>query len=164
MNYGLLLGLVLVILSLLVFVFEMYEASWLSIVSYLILIGGLIVGIKRRRDLECGGYISFGSALGYGTLIGLFVGLVGAIVLYLYLGFVDDGFITYNIEKQEMQFYESGMTDAQIEQSMSWTKKFSTPFTYAIAGIITNVFSAFIISLIAAAFLKKEPENFEDTE
>ncbi|MEQ8908874.1 MAG: DUF4199 domain-containing protein [Vicingaceae bacterium] len=164
LNFGTMLGLVLMIISLIIFVFEMYEAKWLSYISYIILIVGIIMGIKRRRDQERGGVISYGQSLGYGTLVAFFAGLIGAIVLFMYLKFVDDGFIQYNIELQEAQMYEAGLPDEQIEQSMMWTKKFSNPTFYSVMGLVANVFFGFIISLIASAFLKKEPDNFDDTE
>ena len=163
LNYGTLLGIIMMILSMIVFIFEWYEATWMTIASYIVLIAGIVYGIKRHRDLERGGIISYGGALGYGTLIGLFVGIIGALMLYIYLGYIDDSFIYFNLEKQEMQFYERGMADEQIEQAMAMSEKFSTPGIYAFAGAFMNTLTAFIISLIAAAFLKKEAEHFDDT-
>lgn len=164
LNYGAVLGLVLMVLSLLVFVLELYEASWINYISYAISIGGIVYGIKKHRDTERGGVISYGGALGYGTLIALFAGIIIAFVTYIYLGYVDDGFVQFQIEEQERQMYERGMADGQIEQSMAYVRKFSTPGVFAIFGVLGNVFMGFIISLIAAAFLKKQPEHFDDTE
>ncbi len=69
MNYGAMLGLVLVVISLLIYILELYENQWISIISTIALIAGIVMGIKKFRDQENGGFISYGSALGYGTLI-----------------------------------------------------------------------------------------------
>jgi hypothetical protein len=76
---------------------------------------GLYMGIKKYRDQELGGNITYGSALGYGTLLGLFAGILVAFITYIYLKFVDNGIIQFTIEEQQRAFYESGMEDEQIE-------------------------------------------------
>ena len=164
LNFGTVLGLILMIISLIIYVFELYDAKWLSYLNYLVLILGIVLGIKRHRDLEKGGHITYGGALGYGTLVSLFAGIILAFVSYIYLAYVDDGLLKYTLEQQELQMYEQGLSDAQIEQTMSYSSSFATPGVVAIFGVLGNTFIGFIISLIAAAFLKKEPEHFDDTE
>jgi tetrahydromethanopterin S-methyltransferase subunit B len=43
---------------------------------------------------------------------------------------------------------------------MKMTKMFMKPGAFALMGILTNTFLGFIISLITAAILKKEPKEF----
>lgn len=162
LNFGAILGLILMAISLIIYVFNIYEStdsiSWISIV---VLIAGIVIGIKKYRDQENGGYITYGSALGYGTLIALFAGIITAFFTYIYLGFIDDSFIQFKLMEAEDQMYASGTPDEQIEMALEWTKKFMRPGFLAISGVFMNAFLGFIISLIAAAFLKKEPENFD---
>lgn len=163
LNYGALLGLILMIISLIIYVFQMYDANkWLSWVSMAILVGGLVMGIKNFRDKESGGFISYGGAVKYGTLVALFAGIITSFFTYIYLGYVDDGFLQHQLMVQEDEMYNQGMPDEQIEMAMEWTRKFMAPGILAISGVIMNTLIGFIISLIAASFLKKEPENFED--
>ncbi len=163
LNFGAKLGLVLMIISLVIYVFELYEANrWLSWVSMAIMAAALFMGIKNYRDKENGGFISYGSAVGYGVLVSLFAGIITSFVTYIYLGYIDDGFIQYELMRSEDEMYNQGMPEEQIEMAMSWTKKFVAPGALAVFGVIGNTLIGFIISLIAAAFLKKEAENFED--
>ena len=164
LNFGAIIGLLLMIISLITYVFEMYEAQWLTYVSYLLLILGIVIGIKNYRDSQLNGFISYGNALGYGVLLALFASIIVSFVNYLYLGFIDDGFLVFAMEQQELAMYESGMPDDQIELSMEYARKFSSPGIIAFFGMLATTFLGFIISLIAAAVLKKEPTEFSDVQ
>jgi len=164
LNFGAVLGLILMIISLIIYVFELYDANkWLSWVSMLILVAGLVMGIRNFRDKENGGFISYGGAVGYGTLVALFAGIITSVFTYVYLGYIDDGFVHHQLMVQEDEMYNQGMPEEQIEVAMEWTEKFMAPGVLAVMGVFMNTLIGFIISLIAAAFLKNEPENFEDT-
>lgn len=164
LNQGAIVGLILMVISLIIYVFELYDANqYLSWVSMAILVAGIAMGIKSYRDKQGGGFISYGSAVGYGTMVALFAGIISSFVTYIYLGYIDDGFVQHQLMVQEDEMYERGMPEEQIEMAMTWTKKFMAPGALAVMGVIMNTLIGLIISLIAAAFLKKEPENFEDT-
>lgn len=164
LNFGTILGLVLMLISLLIFVFELYDQSkWLNWVGTAILVAGIVIGTKKFRDNECGGFISYGSALGYGTMVALFAGIITSFFTYIYLGFIDDGFVQHSLMVAEDDMYNQGMPEEQIQMAMEYTKKFMSPGVLATFGVLANVFLGFIVSLIAAAFLKNEAENFEDT-
>ena len=79
------------------------------------------------------------------------------------MGYVDDGFITYTLENAETEMYNAGTPDDQIESALSITRKIMSPGVLSIIGIFTTTFLGFIISLIAAAFLKKEADPFEES-
>ncbi|KAA3647400.1 MAG: DUF4199 domain-containing protein [Bacteroidetes bacterium] len=162
MNFGAMLGLVLMIFSLIIYVTEMYGSQWINWISTIILIAGIVIGIKKRRDNELGGHISYGSALGYGTLIALFASIITSVGSFLYLSYVDDGFIQFTLNTQETQLYENGLADEQIEMAMSMTKKFMTPGWIAFMAVLITVITGFIVSLIASAFLKKEASTFDE--
>lgn len=158
-NFGIILGLVLTVLSMLSFILEMYENKMMTYISYLILIAGISYGIKKRRDNELAGYISYGGALKYGTLLTFFAAIVSSLFLFIYLSYVDDGFIQFTLEKQEADMYEQGLDPEMIEVSIGWTKKFMQPLPMAFIGLLGSTFFGFIVSLIAAAVLKKNSDE-----
>lgn len=162
LNFGALIGLVLAIFSLITYVFEMYEAQWFGYLSWVALIIGIIVGTKKYRDEQLGGFISYGQSLGYGVLLAFFAAIVSSFVSYIYLGFIDDSFLTFSLEKAEMGMYEGGTPDEQIETAMSYTRKIMTPGVTAIFGLLATTFLGFIISLISSAFIKREADNFDE--
>ena len=164
LNYGATLGLILMVLNLLVYVFEMYDSSWLTWLGMLVMIAGIVYGIKLYRDKVKGGFVRYGDALGYGTMVTLFASIITAFVTYVYLDFVDDGFLTYQTEQVEEKLYESGLSDDMIEQQLELQGKFLKPAPIALMSIVSSTFFGFIVSLIAGAFLKREPENFDDVD
>lgn len=163
LNFGAILGLALTIISLLTYVLELYSSSWIGWLSNLILIAGIVWGIKRYRDVELGGYISYGQGVGYGTLVGLFAGIIISFVTYIYLGFVDDGLIQYTLGEQEKALYSSGLSAEETEKMLSSMKRFTSPGAIALLGIFGQTFFALITSLIAMAFLKKDADAFQDS-
>lgn len=164
MQFGLTLGIVLSVVSLAIYVLELYENQWINYISTVVVIVGIVIGIKNRRDKELGGTITYGSALGYGTLVTLFASIISATISMCYLAFVDDSFIQFTLEQQETQMYEQGLPDEQIEMAMSYTQKFMNPLWMGVMAVLMSTIMGFIISLIAAAFLKKDPDPFaEDT-
>ena len=164
LNYGAVLGLVLMIISLFSYVLELYSSSWISWLSTIILVLGIVWGIKRYRDEELGGYISYGQGVGYGTLVGLFAGIIIAFVSYIYLGFFDDGFIQYTLSEQEKALYNnSGVSAEEAEKVLSSMRVFTSPSVIAVSSLFGQVFFALIISLIAMIFLKKDIDSFEDS-
>lgn len=163
LNFGAVLGFALMILALLTYVFELYENQWFGSLTWIVLIIGIITGVKKYRDENMGGYITFGQALGYGVLLAFFASIIVAFINFIYLGYVDDGFITYTLENAETEMYNAGTPDDQIESALSITRKIMSPGVLSVIGIFTTTFLGFIISLIAAAFLKKEADPFEES-
>jgi len=163
LNSGAILGLALMVLSLVTYIFEMYENQWFGYLNWVVLIIGIVLGITKYRDESLGGYIAYSQALGYGVLIAFFASIIVGFINFIYLGYVDDGFISYTLEKSESEMYNAGTPDDQIESAMSITRKIMSPGVLAIMGVFITTFLGFIFSLIAAAFLKKESDNFEES-
>jgi hypothetical protein len=64
--------------------------------GYLVILVGLtfiFVGIKRYRDLECGGVIRFGRALGIGLAMAVLASLTYVVIWEAYLAATDYAFI-----------------------------------------------------------------------
>jgi len=162
LNYGALYGLVLLIINLISYILEMYDSVLMTIVGIVVGIGGLVYGIKKYRDDICDGFISYKSALGYGVLVVLFSGIIVNTGNYIYWSY-DSSFIEYKLEQETDKMYNKGMTDEQIEQSLPYVEMFMKPGIMSIMAIFFNVLFGFILSLIIAAFLKKDPELFDQT-
>lgn len=158
-NFGAVLGLTLAAFTVLNYLIGAYDSLVLSFIISIVFVAGIVVGIKRRRDNELGGEISYGDAVGYGVLLALFSGIVVAFVTYIYLGFVDSSFVEYSIEKQREVYYESGLEAEEIDAMMGLIGRFLGPGTLAFATIFNNLLTGLITSLIAAFFLKKGDNN-----
>ena len=132
------------------------KLDWLRLgISFVV----LYLGIKAVREESPGKGLSYGQALGAGTLISLFSALMGAVYNYIHLKFINPNFFTYMLNLQREQLTAKGVPDAQIDRIVDMTEKWSGPGIYACVGIVIAFLFCFIVSLIVAALLKREPQE-----
>ncbi len=162
LNYGAIMGLVFLVINFCSFLFELGENKVFSYGSIVLLAVAIGFGIKKYRDEQCNGFITYGGAVGYGILIAIFSAIISSFGSYIYLAFIDDSFIQLTLERTEMGMIEQGQTEEVIEMAMSWTRKMLSPIGIFISGIVGTTFMGLIISLIASAFLKNDPDSFEN--
>lgn len=163
MNFGAMLGIALVVLSLLLYILNMNEQTWVYWIQLAIIVTGIVIGTISYRNNYCGGYISYGKSLGSGVLIGLFASLILGFYVYVFFNFIDPEAISQIILKSEDKILSQNpdMSDEQLETIMVWQKRFMTPVWMAVFGIINNVFMSFICSLITSIFTRKVDKSFE---
>lgn len=157
LNWGVILGIALIIYSLLMWILDLSLEQWVSWVSYIIMIGGIVLGTKSYRDNILNGAISYGQALGFGVLMMLFASIIAAIYSYIFFAFIDPEFVNKMLQMVEEQLLERGMPDEQIEMAIEMQRKFMKPVIMALMTIPTYTFIGLIISLITSIFLKKKP-------
>ncbi len=160
MNYGAIIGLVLIALSLVSFLIGNYESKLIQYLSYAVMIGGLYWAIKSYRDKECGGFIAYSKALGFGVLTALFFGIITAFFTYIYIKFVDDTLIQFALEQSRLQLEERGMSEDDIDAAMQMSKSFTSAGFIASMALIGNIVIGFLISLIVGLVVKKEDTSF----
>ena len=154
-RYGLITGLVLIIYSAVLQITGLATNQVLGYVSYLFLIGGIIMAIKGFKNSN-DGYMSFAQGLGLGSILSGIAGLLSAIFMYVYIKFIDNSFIEKIQEIQIAAMEEKGMSDEEIDQAMEIAGKFMTPEIMFIFGILGMLFIGFILSLIISAIMKNE--------
>lgn len=162
LNPALMLGFALVIYSFILYFLDQNFNRALGIINFVIMIAGLVLGIRAFRDESRSGTLSYGQAVGAGTVISLYAGIILAIFTYLLYSLIDPDLIEKYYTFLEDQMIQQGRaTEQQIELGMQFNRKILTPATLSIFGILGNVFSGVIISLIAAIFLKREGDPFK---
>jgi len=160
MTSGAILGAVLLIYTLLLYMTGLTFSKGLGYVSWLFIIAGIVWGIKSFRD-QNEGFISYGSALGVGMLTIVFASVIMALFNYILFSFIDPGLVEKGIEIARSQMVaKNNLTDDQIETAINISKKFMTPGFMAIMTIVSYAFFGLILSLIIAAFMKKEKSVF----
>ncbi|AEI50207.1 DUF4199 domain-containing protein [Runella slithyformis] len=126
--------------------------AWLGTVITIIV---MVLAMKEFRTLN-GGFMSYGQGLGIGTLMAGISGFLSAVYSYIYQEFIDTTLRQQILDKVREDLENRGMDDAQIEQAVEMTQKFSSPgITFAI-GVIGSIFIGFIIALIISAIMKKD--------
>jgi hypothetical protein len=158
-RYGLIGGLLLIILSLSTIIFDLQFSSLMTsaligLAVYAIVIIFIVVGVKHHRDNSLGGYISFGRAFVTGTLIGILAALVNQVFNIIY-NFIDPGYMERVTETMLEMYEEQGLSEAQLQEIAD---RMSDPNSLSNIAIGLGMFLIFaaIISLIVAAVLKRE--------
>jgi hypothetical protein len=152
---GLIMGVISIAFSVLTYAFD-YQGGWVSLISGLITIGLITYFTIEYRNKKRDGFISYGQALGFGTLISLVSSVLGGIYTYLLVTVIDPNIIPKQLEKARQALEEKGsMSEEQIEQGMKFVEMFATPLMSTMSAIIGGIFLGFIISLIVSAFVKR---------
>ncbi len=158
LNYGAITGLSLVILTTIWYVTNLSFNEYVGWLNYVAIIGFVIFGTKKQRELD-DGFISYGKALGVGSVISIVAGLILAIFTYILYTVIDVDLINklYTVQEQAMMT-NPAITDDQIDTAMEMVKKFTNPITMTIGTFFGISFMGFIISLVTSAVLKKNKE------
>lgn len=124
--------------------------NWImNIVNWGIMIAFMVMAVKKHRDEDLGGFITFGRAFGVGFLVTLVLSVITAVWVYVYFGFVDPDMATTIMENSLAQ--QGIEDDAMIDQMKFWF----SPGAMAIYGLLGSLFFGAILSLIIAAVMKK---------
>lgn len=172
LTFGILAGLI----SSVWFMTMMFSDKWktmddgtgilIGYATMLIAFSLIFVGIKNFRDKVNGGSITFGKAF----LLGLYISLVASTVYVLiwqieYRFFIPD-FMEKYAERALEKMREAGKAAAEIEAERAKMKEFArmykNPFFNALITYTEILPVGFIVSLIAAAVLKRKPEQMQE--
>ncbi|MBC8004749.1 MAG: DUF4199 domain-containing protein [Verrucomicrobia bacterium] len=155
--YGLYMGIVLTLFSVILYVAGQSQNKALALITYPLLAIGIIMAQINYRDRELNGVVSYGQALGFGVAVMLFVGIITT--LYNLIIFkIDPSLIEQAKIMQEEALLERGMSEEQIEASMAMTAKMMTPGWMAIMALFGSVLIGTIISLVTSIFVKRQPD------
>ena len=160
LRYGIILGLIMIVYSMILQFIGLATNNWASSVSYIFLIVGMVMAHKAFKD-GGDGFMRLGQGLGIGTLISAVSGGISMIFSYLYIKFIDDSMMQLIQDKQIEAMEKQGMDDAQIDQAMEMAEKFSSPEIIFGIALIAFIFFGFIISLIVSLFTKKDNPALE---
>ncbi len=153
---GLMLSALSIVFSMVVYIFNLYDISWLNWVNTAVLMGGLIYGNILYAN-QNNNQVTFGNLFAHGfktTAVVIVITTIYTVVAFKFL-FPDMVDKILDISKKQME-KNPKMTDEMIEQAMTMTKKFFMPF--AIGGTILGTgFMGAIASLIGAGVAKKNP-------
>jgi len=154
--WGVILGVVLIIYSLLLYFVDLSLEKWVQWVSYAIMIGGIVLATINYRNTELGGAITYGQALGFGTMLILVASILYAIYNFVFMQFIDPGFSEKMLQMAEEQLVDRGMSTEQIDMAIEMQRKIMKPWLISLISIPGNVFFGFLFSLVTSIFVKKK--------
>ncbi len=161
MMYGLILGLVLILFSLLMFLIDVDQESPLMYISYLLMIVVLFLIMVNFRDKQLGGIASYGTMFGVGFKTILFASILTAIFTYVFVTLINPGLIDEILMNAEGKMMENeDLTDEQIEQALGFTESFvANPVAITIWSFALNLIVGAVFSLIISIFVKREESS-----
>jgi len=158
MIYGVGTGLALIVLSLILYVSNLYMNEVLRYLSYLILIAGMVVGSLQYRKVQLKGFMTYGQAFSANFLIGLFAAIIASIFFYFYIIYINTGLIDEIMAqvRTKMEAKAGNMSQEQMDQAMMWTERFMTPVWMVVWGFLGYTFWAAVFALVIAIFVRKK--------
>jgi hypothetical protein len=163
MVYGLYVGIILTLFSVILYVTGQTLNKTLGYLSIPIYIAAIAVAQINYRNRDLDGVMSYGQALGFAAALMLFSGIITALyALIIYK--IDPGLIEQAKNLQEQKLAANGMSDDQIDAAMQMAGKFMTPGFMAISGLLGSVIMGTIIGLVTSIFTQKKgnPDLFDD--
>lgn len=160
---GLILGLIGVVYTLVIWILDL---SFNKNIGYLFLLVEIVILfflIKSYRDNHMHGSISYGQALGAGVIIFLYATIITSIFSFLLNTVIDPGLMQKGLAAQEQLLLDRGMTQEQVDAGLKVAAKMMKPVITIPIGLVVNMFFGLILSLIAAAFVRKEGNPLVET-
>ncbi|WP_296386306.1 DUF4199 domain-containing protein [Winogradskyella sp.] len=156
LNYGLILGLVMVTIAVVLYVTGMAleGVQWPNFIYYVVFPVVVIYGISQYKKLNAN-TLSLGDAL----KVGLAIAVISALVYVIY-GFVFNYLIDPEFMEQAMQVAKDKMlenqdlTEEQVEQNMKAFEMFSNPLIGTAFWLAMSAFFGLIYSLIGGLVMK----------
>lgn len=156
LNYGIILGLITVGLSLMAYMFDLTFKTWIIWPSLLISVLVLFFLLRSYRDHYNNGYISYGKSVGAGVVINVYAALIAAVYIYVLYAFIDPGLVDKSLAVQEERFIARGMPEAAIDKALEMQAKMMKPWFTAMMSTISSIFYGLIVSLIVSLFIMKK--------
>ncbi len=163
LKYGTILGLLTVFISVLSYVINGAEnlerPFWEKALGYLIIIGVIVIGIKKFKELN-NGNLKLIDAIKTGVGIALIGGLIVGVYIFIFFNYIEPEFIDRIMEMTQEKMIEQNpdMDEEQMEMALSMSKKFMSPLAMMFFSVIGNLIMGLIISLVAGLIMKHEEE------
>ncbi len=158
LTYGVLTAIGLIMIALMVYLFDLTGVRWISYLSYIVLLAGIILGTIKYRNDDLGGFISFGKAFGFGTLVSVFAAFISGLFMYIFYQY-----LAPDAMEQIRQATEEAVINANpnvTDQELDLILRFTSPLVMFISGLFFTTLIGAIFSLVTAAFIKKtNPEE-----
>jgi hypothetical protein len=128
------------------------KPSWAGGLLNAVLLIVLIILAHREFKNTHNGVMTYPEGLWSGTLLSMIAAVVAAVLVYVYLQYINSGALTTAIRAQQAMLEQRGVTGAQAQQAMGIIGAVMTPLGLALSSLIPQVIIGFIVALIASIF------------
>jgi Protein of unknown function (DUF4199) len=160
LKYGVIIAIASIVYITILYVSGQSTNTPLLYLGFVISIVGMILAMKEFKE-DSNGFMSYSQGLGIGTMMSAVSGFISGTYNYIYTVFIDPTIRQQILDKTRIALEERGMDDAQIDQAMSISEKFSSPGMGFAFGMIGSVVVGFILALIISAIMKRDKPVFD---
>jgi len=120
----------------------------------------LVVLAHRELKRTHQGMMTYPQGLGSGTLLAVVGALVSGVLTFLYVKYINPGYVAVLMHTQQVALEERGITGAQAQRALAMAGRMMTPVGIFVSRLITGVIVGFIVALIVSIFTQKgDPRN-----
>jgi hypothetical protein len=163
--YGLILGAVYVVLSLIYYIlsvdiFKPGISILILLIQLAILIAAMIIGTNRCRDKYLQGKINFGLAFLSCVIIGFIGFIISGIYSFIFYKYFDPQLLV-QMHDRALEMFQNmpNIPQERMDKIMQRMEKNLTPTGMIISSIKMAVIGSIIFALIISLFIKKEKES-----
>ena len=163
MIYGAYLGLALIVVSFLEYLFGLDEqkSTIISLLNNFLMIGAIFYAIISCRDKFNNGFISYQNSLKLGTSVAFFASVILAFYNFFFMTITNPDFAInylYLVEQQTLNS-KPEISDEELNLILKVTAKLLQPHWMATIFVLAGTFFGFFYSLIISFFVSKENKN-----
>lgn len=160
LNYGLYLGIISVLVSLVLYATGNHlQPHWsVSVLNAVIMIVMIVMGMKKFKT-DNGGFMSWGQAVKVGVGLTMISTIIVIVYNLIFINFIEPDFMNQMAAVQEQAWVDQGLTSEQIEGAKEMMQKFQGPVISSAIGLVVAAFISFVVSAIAGAIMKQSAEN-----
>ncbi|SDL67958.1 Protein of unknown function [Salinimicrobium catena] len=159
LNYGLILGIIMVVLGVIMYVANYHlDPHWsFSVISFAIFIAVVFYGVKAFKN-ENGGFLTIGEAIKVGVGIALIAGIISAIWAFILSTYVEPDYMAQMAEMQREKMVERfpEMTDQQLDKAAEMNSTFMKPWFTSAVTIVSNLLFGLLTGLVAGLIMKQK--------
>jgi hypothetical protein len=155
---GIIVG-VIIVHTIIIDILELNFSSYNRIAGFIIPLIGIGYAIYGFRKEYNQNIITYQRALGFGVFVSLLVALLVSVFSAIYTFYINPELLEIGKQMAEERMIERGLSPETIERGMEQQQRFQTPVFIILWGTIFTTLIGTVFSLIAAAILKKEPEE-----
>jgi hypothetical protein len=162
LTYGLLSGLVIIVTMITGIALtdreSFFSSEWFGYLVMLVALTFIFVGVKRYRDVERGGVITFWAAFAMGLAIAAAAGVAYVAVWEVYLAMTDYKFMDEYIAGILRARQAAGVSGAALAEEMAKLESMRTSYANPLFRIPMTFLEIFpvglLVSLVSAALLR----------
>lgn len=153
-KYGLIQG----VLSFVLFLVQELagiKQTWVATVVSTAILIALMVLAHREFKRAHNRMMTYPQGLGSGTLLSIVGTVLASVLVYVYVKYINTGYIAAALQAQRVALQQRGITGPQAQQAMAVTSAIMSPVGLVVTSLIVGVIVGFIVALIVSIFTQK---------